>query len=91
MMTTYHTLLILLFSIFKISQGASSPHLSNTEVFPRFLRTVSSDAEIVVGIVQVMKQFEWSRIAVITQSEDIFTFVSFVNLLSCGKFFTIVC
>ena len=81
-MTTYHTLLILLFSIFQISQGATSPHLSNTEVFPRFLRTVSSDAEIVVGIVQAMKQFGWSRIAVITQSENIFTFVSVVNLLS---------
>ena len=81
-MTTYHTLLFLLFSIFQISPAASSPRLSNTEVFPRFLRTVSSDAEIAVGIVQAMKQFEWSRIAVITQSENIFTFVSVVNPLS---------
>ena len=55
---------------------SSSPRLSNTEVFPRFLRTVSSDAEIVVGIIQIMKQFGWSRMALITQSENIFTFVS---------------
>ena len=45
-------------------------------MFPLFLRTVSSEAEIVVGIIQVMKQFDWSRMALITQSENIFTFVS---------------
>ena len=72
--------------IFQISPAASSPRLSNTEVFPRFLRTVSSDAEIVVGIVQAMKQFGWSRIAVITQSENIFTFVSVVNPLPLSNF-----
>ena len=37
---------------------------------------MSSDAEIAIGIVQVMKQFDWSRIALVTQSENIFTFVS---------------
>lgn len=44
--------------------------------FPSFVRTVSSGAEIAVGIVQAMKQFGWSRIALITQSENLFNFVS---------------
>ena len=62
--------------IFQISPGSSSPRLSDTQIFPSFLRTVSSDAEIVVGIVQAMKEFRWSRIALITQTENIFTSVS---------------
>ena len=61
---------------FQISPASTSPRLSNDYTFPHFVRTVSSDAEIVVGIVQAMKQFQWSRIALITQSENIFTFVS---------------
>ena len=65
-----------IYSLLQISPASSSPRLSNTEVFPYFLRTVSSDAEIVPGIVQAMNQFDWSRIALITQSENIFTFVS---------------
>ena len=45
------------------------------------MRTVPSDAEIVVGITQAMKQFGWSRIALITQSENIFTFVSCCKIM----------
>jgi len=37
---------------------------------------VSSDAEIAEGITAAMKEFGWSRIALLTQSENIFTFVS---------------
>ena len=61
---------------FQIAPSSVSPFLSNTQVFPSFLRTVPSGASQVVGIVQAMKQFGWSRIGVITQSENIFTFVS---------------
>jgi len=63
----------------QISPGSSSPHLSNNKLFPLFLRTVSSDAEIAVGITAAMKKFGWSRVALITQSESIFTFVSLVT------------
>ena len=42
---------------------------------------MSSDAEIVDGIILVMKQFQWSRIGLITQSENIFTFVSAMSII----------
>ena len=45
------------------------------------MRTVSSDAEIVAGIIGAMKQFKWSRIALLTQSENIFTFVSIATYI----------
>ena len=62
--------------ILQISQSSSSPHLSNIRQFPKFLRTVSSDIEIAQGISLLMKHFSWSRVALLTQSENIFTFVS---------------
>ena len=60
---------------FQIAPTSTSPHLSNTKIFPHFLRSLSSEAEIITGIIQAMKQFGWSRIAVITQTENLFTFV----------------
>ncbi|XP_065899590.1 gamma-aminobutyric acid type B receptor subunit 2-like isoform X4 [Dysidea avara] len=63
-------------NLVQISAASSSPRLSNSNIFPLFLRTVSSDAEIAVGITAAMKEFGWSRVALITQSENIFTFFS---------------
>ena len=61
---------------FQIAPSSTSPRLSNNQTFPRFLRAVSSEAETSIGIVNAMKQFGWSRIAVITQTDNLFTFVS---------------
>ncbi|XP_065899544.1 gamma-aminobutyric acid type B receptor subunit 2-like isoform X2 [Dysidea avara] len=61
-------------SLVQISPSASSPRLSSTSPFSRFLRTVSSDREIDYGISRTMRRFGWSRIALLTQSENIFTF-----------------
>ncbi|XP_065899539.1 gamma-aminobutyric acid type B receptor subunit 2-like isoform X2 [Dysidea avara] len=63
-------------NLVQISPASSSPRLSNKKLFPLFLRTVSSDAEVAVGITAVMKKFGWSRVALITQSENIFSFAS---------------
>ncbi|XP_065899549.1 gamma-aminobutyric acid type B receptor subunit 2-like isoform X3 [Dysidea avara] len=60
--------------LYEISPSASSSRLSSTSLFPNFLRTVSSDSEIVHGISGAMRKFGWSRIALITQSESIFQF-----------------
>ena len=61
----------------QISPASTSTHLSNDRTFPNFIRTVSSSSEVVDGIIQAMKQYGWSRIALMTQSENIFTFVSY--------------
>ncbi|XP_065899532.1 gamma-aminobutyric acid type B receptor subunit 2-like [Dysidea avara] len=63
-------------NLVQISPASTSPRLSNKKLFPLFLRTVSSDAEVAVGITAAMKRFGWSRVTLITQSENIFTFVS---------------
>ena len=66
--------------LLQISASASSPYLSDVATFPLFLRTVSSEGEVAVGIKAAMKEFGWSRIATITQSENLFTFVSFCSV-----------
>ena len=65
----------------QISPASTSTHLSNDRTFPNFIRTVSSSSEVVDGIIQAMKQYGWSRIALMTQSENIFTFVSYLFLI----------
>ena len=60
----------------QISAGASSPKLSDTTEYPTFMRTVSSDTAVVDGIVTMMKQYDWSHVACITQQEFLFTAVS---------------
>ncbi|XP_065899508.1 gamma-aminobutyric acid type B receptor subunit 2-like isoform X2 [Dysidea avara] len=63
-------------NLMQISAASTSPLLSDSEKFPLFLRTVSSDSEAVIGVKAAMRQFGWSRISLITQSENIFTFVA---------------
>ena len=55
---------------------STSPALSDNSTFETFYRVVSSDAAVVEGIVNLALQFNWSRIAVISQQENIFTSVS---------------
>ena len=66
---------ILLLLSLQISAGASNPRLSDTIEYPTLLRTVSSDAAVVDGIIAMMKHYGWSRIACVTQQEFIFTAV----------------
>lgn len=46
-----------------------------------YIRVVSSDVATAEGVVSLMKQFDWTRVAVITQQETIFTSVR-ENILS---------
>ena len=65
-----------MYPFIQIAPTSGSPFLSNNQVFPSLVRTVPSEATQAIGIVQAMKEFGWSRIGVITQSENVFTFVS---------------
>ena len=72
----YSYYIIFYFTDLQISQSSSSPYLSTVPEFPKFIRTVSSDVEAATGVSNIMKHFSWSRVALLTQSETIFTSVS---------------
>ncbi|XP_019853725.1 PREDICTED: gamma-aminobutyric acid type B receptor subunit 1-like [Amphimedon queenslandica] len=55
-----------------ISAGATSPSLSNTAVYPTFLRSISVDTAAVEGIIALMKKYGWTRVAAITSQQDLF-------------------
>ena len=57
----------------QISFAATASSLSEKSNYPFFLRTVASDLSVPMGIVALMKQFNWNRIGTINQQEDAFT------------------
>ena len=59
--------------IFQVSPIASSPALSDQTKYPNFARLVTSDVVVADGIMALMKQYGWSRVAAITQQEFLFT------------------
>ena len=59
----------------QISTVSTSPRLSIEKEFPYFLRLVGPDSSINPGLVELMTYFKWEHLAIITQEEDIFTFV----------------
>ena len=60
----------------KVSALSSSPSLSETGTFSTFVRVVSSDVAVAVGVVDLMLRYDWTRVSVITLQERIFTSVS---------------
>ena len=65
--------IIYLLFIFQVSPIASSPALSDQTKYPNFARLVTSDVVVADGIIALMKQYGWSRVATITQQEFLFT------------------
>ena len=64
---------------------STSPRLSDSKIYPTFLRVVAPDNSIGIGIVALMGQLNWKYISIITQEEDIFTLVSFITELRCAN------
>lgn len=60
-------------NLVQVGALSSSPSLSRDETFSTFLRVVSSDVAAAEGVVSLMRQFDWTRVAVVTQQETIFT------------------
>ena len=69
----YSTLGLVLSFHMQISFAATASSLSDKDSYPFFLRTMASDRSVSLGIVALMKQFNWDRIGIITQQEDAFT------------------
>ena len=60
----------------QVSIDSSSPRLSDTKLYPSFVRPVPPDDKISSAVVALMKYFDWKHLAIITQEEDLFTLVS---------------
>ncbi|XP_012425859.5 taste receptor type 1 member 3 [Taeniopygia guttata] len=58
------------FLIPQVSYGASSETLSNTELYPSFYRTVSSDKNLVEAVVLLLNQFGWNWIATVGSDDE---------------------
>ncbi|CAN8020607.1 unnamed protein product [Ixodes persulcatus] len=56
-----------------ISYGSSSPALSNRKRFPTFFRTHPSATIHNPTRIKLFKKFQWSRIAIIQEAEEVFT------------------
>ena len=55
--------------------AAAASVLSNRETYPSFYRTLSSFDLNSPTMAQLMRQFGWQQMAVITQDESVFTVV----------------
>ena len=60
---------------FQLSYGSSSPALSNSRRFPTFFRTHPSATLHNPTRVKLFQKFEWTRIATIQETQEIFTSV----------------
>jgi gamma-aminobutyric acid type B receptor len=62
-----------LWNLVQVSIDSSSPRLSDTDLYPLFVRPVPPDDSISPAIVALMKYFDWKYLAIVTQEEDLFT------------------
>ena len=62
-----------------MSYGSVSPALSDKSRYPKFFRTSSSDVGMNPVRIAMMKQFNWKRVATISESLEIFTKVNFTE------------
>lgn len=72
-MTSVSTYL-LIFS--KFSYGSSSPILSDRKRFPRFFRLALPDQKLNPARIDLMKTFNWQRVATINQAMEFFSVVN---------------
>lgn len=68
--------------LFQLCYGASSPALSDRNRFPTLFRTHPSATVHSPTRITLMKKFEWYRIAILQQTEEVFISVCiFENIL----------
>jgi len=66
--------------IFQLCYGASSPALSDRNRFPTLFRTHPSATVHSPTRITLMKKFEWYRIAILQQTEEVFISVSIFKI-----------
>lgn len=60
----------------QLCYGASSPALSDRNRFPTLFRTHPSATVHNPTRIKLMKKFEWTRVAILQQAEEVFISVS---------------
>ena len=60
----------------QISYSSISPTLSDRNRFRKYVRTSATSEVDAVILQRVVEHFGWTRIAIITELQDLFTFVS---------------
>ncbi|CAH1790060.1 unnamed protein product [Owenia fusiformis] len=63
-------------NIVQISYASVSPALSDKTRFPKFFRVSAPDVTVNPSRIEIMKQFNWNRIATIHQSLELFSAVT---------------
>ncbi|XP_064396472.1 gamma-aminobutyric acid type B receptor subunit 1-like isoform X2 [Halichondria panicea] len=56
-----------------LSYGASSPALSDNQMFPKFFRTLPSETQANSARIAVMNKYGWTKVATLHETEAIFT------------------
>ena len=60
----------------QVSGAATSPVLADRQKYPTFFRTVASAAKLNLGYLQILKELNWKRVAILTESTEPHTSVS---------------
>ena len=66
------------YSLITLSYSAASPSLEDTARFKYFIRGGLSDANIAVGRINFIDYYKWTRVAIISQQEEIFIYNSYL-------------
>lgn len=68
-----------LWQFWQVSFGSSSPSLSDKNRFPRFYRTIPSEIQVNSLRLAIMRTFNWTRVATLHNTENVFSVVRCCN------------
>jgi ABC-type branched-subunit amino acid transport system substrate-binding protein len=60
-----------LFNLMALSPSSGSISLSNKQMYPSFMRTISSQASLVSPTIAICNHFKWRRVALVTETNDV--------------------
>ena len=69
-------------TLLQVSYGASSPALSNQELFPNFYRTIPSEIQANSARFALMNKYNWTKIATLYETVSLFSLVITLLLLA---------
>ena len=67
-----------MYALLQLSCVSSSAALANRIRYPSYFQLLAPDADLANGFLAIIKQFEWRRVALIVQEENLLTVVKFL-------------